>query len=62
MAAIIFLVGNGLETPDIVDHMLDIEKCPRKPQYGMASGTEKEIPFLTLLRQSTLSYNQFSCR
>ena len=22
----------------VIDHMLDIEKCPRKPQYGMASG------------------------
>ncbi len=26
MAGILFLIGNGLETPDIVKHMLDIEK------------------------------------
>ncbi len=26
MAGILFLIGNGLETPDIVQHMLDIEK------------------------------------
>ena len=38
MVAILFLVGNQLEKPELIDHMLDIEACPRKPQYGMASG------------------------
>ena len=38
MVAILFLIGHGLEKPEIIDHMLDIEKCPSKPQYGMASG------------------------
>ncbi len=38
MVGILFLVGHGLESPDVITHMLDIEKCPRKPQYGMASG------------------------
>ncbi|XP_065889712.1 tRNA pseudouridine(38/39) synthase-like [Dysidea avara] len=37
MVAILFLVGNRLESPEVMDHMLDIYKCPRKPQYGMAS-------------------------
>jgi tRNA pseudouridine38/39 synthase len=37
MVAILFLIGHGLEKPEIIDHMLDIEKCPCKPQYGMAS-------------------------
>ena len=36
MASILFLVGNGLEKPDIIKHMLGIELCPCKPQYGMA--------------------------
>ena len=38
MVTILFLIGNGLERSEVIDHMLDIEKCPRKPQYGMASG------------------------
>lgn len=38
MVSILFLIGHGLEKSDIIDHMLDIEKCPSKPQYGMASG------------------------
>lgn len=38
MVSILFLIGHGLEQSDIIDHMLNIEKCPSKPQYGMASG------------------------
>ena len=38
MLAILFIIGQGLEEPEVIDHMLDIEKCPCKPQYGMASG------------------------
>ena len=37
MAGILFLIGNGLEQPSVVDHMLDVTRCPRKPQYGMAA-------------------------
>ena len=37
MAGILFLIGNGLEQPSIINHMLDISHCPRKPQYGMAA-------------------------
>ena len=40
MAAILFLIGHGLERSEVIDHMLDIERCPCKPQYGMASGEE----------------------
>ncbi|KAK0792403.1 pseudouridine synthase deg1 [Friedmanniomyces endolithicus] len=36
MVAILFLVGQGYEQPDIVDHLLDVEKCPGKPVYEMA--------------------------
>ncbi|XP_028394094.1 tRNA pseudouridine(38/39) synthase-like [Dendronephthya gigantea] len=42
MVAILFLVGQNLEKPEIIDHMLDITKCPRRPQYSMAS----EIPLV----------------
>eukprot|EP00731_Ephydatia_muelleri_P015446 Em0008g1166a len=37
MVGVLFLIGSGLEDVMLVDQMLDIEKCPRKPQYGMAS-------------------------
>ena len=35
MAAILFLVGSGLEQPSVINHMLEGK---RKPQYGMAAG------------------------
>ncbi|KAJ9261456.1 hypothetical protein DTO212C5_8324 [Paecilomyces variotii] len=37
MVAILFLVGQGLESPSIVPELLDIAKNPRKPAYDMAS-------------------------
>ncbi len=37
MMAILFLVGNKLEESSVIGQMLDLERCPRKPQYGMAS-------------------------
>lgn len=36
MVAILFLIGQGLETPDLVLKLLDIQKCPQKPMYEMA--------------------------
>ena len=36
MVAILFLVGQGLESPAIVDELLDVQKNPQKPQYEMA--------------------------
>jgi tRNA pseudouridine38/39 synthase len=37
MAAILFLVGQGLEPPTVVDDLLDIESNPGRPMYEMAS-------------------------
>ncbi|CAI9116431.1 OLC1v1017573C4 [Oldenlandia corymbosa var. corymbosa] len=42
MAAILFLIGQGLESSDIIDVLLDIEKTPRKPQYLIAP----EVPLV----------------
>lgn len=36
MAAIIFLVGQGLEPPSIISELLDVGKNPTKPLYEMA--------------------------
>ena len=36
MAAVLLLVGRGLESPDIVRRLLDVEDTPSKPQYNMA--------------------------
>ncbi|XP_072834988.2 tRNA pseudouridine(38/39) synthase [Pogona vitticeps] len=36
MMAILFLIGQRLEKPGIIDELLDIENNPRKPQYSMA--------------------------
>lgn len=37
MVAVLFLVGQGLERPDIIDQLLDLEKVPNRPSYEMAS-------------------------
>lgn len=34
--AVLLLIGQGLETPDVVDQLLDVNSHPRKPQYNMA--------------------------
>jgi tRNA pseudouridine38/39 synthase len=36
MVSILFLVGQGLESPSIVPELLDVAKNPRKPTYAMA--------------------------
>ncbi|KAL8781305.1 MAG: hypothetical protein Q9213_006080 [Squamulea squamosa] len=36
MVAILFLIGQGLERPSIIDDLLDVEKHPGKPTYDMA--------------------------
>ena len=36
MVAILFLVGQGLEPPSIIDDLLDVSRTPSKPQYEMA--------------------------
>ncbi|KAJ1424950.1 Pseudouridine synthase I, TruA [Sesbania bispinosa] len=42
MVAVLFLVGKGLESPNVVDMLLDTNWTPRKPQYIMAS----EVPLV----------------
>ncbi|KAJ2511883.1 pseudouridine synthase deg1 [Coemansia sp. RSA 2049] len=39
MVAILFLVGQGLEAPNIVDQMLDVQGVGGKPEYEMAADT-----------------------
>jgi tRNA pseudouridine38/39 synthase len=39
MVAVLFLVGQGLEPPTIIKDLLDVEKCPGRPAYEMASDT-----------------------
>lgn len=36
MVAILFLIGQGLESPDLIDELLDVQKNPQKPVYKMA--------------------------
>ncbi|KAG0042960.1 tRNA pseudouridine synthase 3 [Gryganskiella cystojenkinii] len=37
MMSVLFAVGQGLEEPEIVDQLMDLEQCPAKPNYDMAS-------------------------
>lgn len=36
MVAILFLIGQGLESPDLVDKLLHVKKLPRRPVYQHA--------------------------
>ena len=36
MVGILFLIGQGLESPSLVSELLDVKKYPQKPQYEMA--------------------------
>lgn len=36
MVAILFRIGQGLESPNLVDALLDIQRTPEKPMYDMA--------------------------
>ncbi|GAB4845206.1 hypothetical protein Ancab_038617 [Ancistrocladus abbreviatus] len=42
MVAVLFMIGKGLETVNVIDALLDVERTPRKPQYAMAP----EIPLV----------------
>lgn len=42
MVAVLFMIGHGLESVDVIDALLDINKTQRKPQYAMAP----EIPLV----------------
>ena len=42
MAAILIMVGQGMEEPSVIGALLNVEQNPGKPQYQMAS----EIPLL----------------
>lgn len=42
MVQVLFLVGQNLEEPKVIDELLDIDKNPGKPQYEIAS----EIPLV----------------
>ncbi|CAE7179258.1 hypothetical protein PTNB73_03507 [Pyrenophora teres f. teres] len=37
LIAVLFLIGQGLESPDIIPKLLDIEANPTRPKYEMAS-------------------------
>ena len=36
MVSVLFLVGQGLEDPKLIDELLDVERNPSKPHYEMA--------------------------
>lgn len=39
MVAVLFIVGQGLESPSIVSELLDVKRNPRRPTYEMATDT-----------------------
>ncbi|KAM1242506.1 hypothetical protein ACFX2G_034850 [Malus domestica] len=55
MVAVLFLIGQGDESPDVVDALLDTSRTPRKPQYTMAP----EIPLV--LQSCEFEGLKFTC-
>ncbi|XP_010543077.1 PREDICTED: tRNA pseudouridine(38/39) synthase isoform X2 [Tarenaya hassleriana] len=55
MVAVLFMIGQGAESLDVIDSLLDIERTPRKPQYKMAP----EIPLV--LRSCEFQHLNFIC-
>lgn len=37
MVALLFMVGRRLEPPSVIDQILDVSRCPNRPQYNMAA-------------------------
>lgn len=35
MMALLLLIGQKLEAPEIIDQLLDVQSNPRKPQYRL---------------------------
>lgn len=72
MVAVLFLIGQGLESPNVVDALLDVDSTPRKPQYRIAP----EVPLVlqsckfeglrfmcsTDARQALLAHLEMECR
>ncbi|KAK7279769.1 hypothetical protein RJT34_24826 [Clitoria ternatea] len=55
MVAVLFMVGKGLESPNVIDTLLDTRRILRKPQYLMAS----EVPLV--LRSCEFEDIKFMC-
>ncbi|XP_023645528.1 tRNA pseudouridine(38/39) synthase isoform X3 [Capsella rubella] len=55
MVAVLFMIGQGVESVDVIDTLLDTKKTPRKPQYLLAS----EIPLV--LRTCEFENVNFIC-
>ncbi|KAL8487020.1 hypothetical protein ACS0TY_023643 [Phlomoides rotata] len=55
MVAVLFLIGQCLESPNVIDELLDVERTLRKPQYTMAP----EIPLV--LRSCEFDGLSFKC-
>ncbi|KAG0286239.1 tRNA pseudouridine synthase 3 [Linnemannia gamsii] len=37
MMSVLLSVGQGLEEPEVIDQLMDVQQCPAKPNYDMAS-------------------------
>ncbi|KAJ0235505.1 Uncharacterized protein HA466_0265150 [Hirschfeldia incana] len=55
MVAVLFMIGQGVESVDVIDTLLDTKKTPNKPQYLLAS----EIPLV--LRTCEFENVNFIC-
>ena len=59
MAAVLLMVGQSLEHPDIVQQLLDINQTPCKPQYRYASEvSESNFSTLAWCRPRARTYDQ----
>ena len=59
---VLLLIGQDLESPEIIDALLDTEKTPGKPFYAPASEVRINGPFTVLTLLSNNRYLWFCWR
>lgn len=57
MMAVLLLIGQKLEVPEIIDQLLDVQNNPRKPQYRWTDCCWRNFTVLFLLTGFLNGYN-----
>lgn len=58
---ILLAIGQGMEQPELIDELLDIEKNPKKPKYIFKNSYELAADFPLLLYDCVYDNLNFEC-
>eukprot|EP01083_Nonionella_stella_P004159 11969_1 len=59
MMTVLFMIGEGKERVDVVKYLLDVERCPGKPQFIMASD-KPLILYDCLFDEKKVNFDQYA--